>query len=1335
MPLHLRNKRKTRFQSVYGANKSVIPCLGEIKLPVEIHGLRLSGIFLIFDSAANDMFLGLPFLRKYEATLKFSPKVNILSLLVELPVHAENYIKLAPFEEVVISGTLRHDVPDSTEGHCSPATSTVNKGIFAAHEVVTVFDNRVPVRLYNSCRRPISINKGERICTYRITEPDTEYEPYDSPMVLPQVNSISTQSDQGQRSTTSEHTSPVPDINWSQSEVSEEQLAELKNLIKEFSDCFVDPITKKLGLTDMVECKIDIKPGSTPVQKYPYRIAPAMRETMKGILEGQLKQGLIEEANTGAWASPALLVKKGSGGFRLVIDYRGLNAATIPTVLRIPRIDELLDTIGENQPKFFSVLDCTQGFHQIPLHVDSRDLTGFITPMGKYRYRTMPQGFRSAPAVFQSLMDTLLRGISFKYVMVYIDDICIFSPTFEKHMDHLREVLSRIRRANLKLHPKKCQFAVKKVGYLGHVLTPEGVSPNPDKVEAISSYPVPKKIKHVRAFLGMAGYYRKFVQNYSELARPLYDLTKKDASFIWTDDCQQSFQKLKDALVGDRVLAFPDFTKTFHLDTDASKTGIGACLSQYDDEGQLRPVGFAGRGFTKAESNYSVTQQECLAIVWAVQHFRVYLEGTKFELRTDHSALTWMLREGNPSGRIARWITFLQQFEYSIKHVKGKHNVVPDSLSRRPYDVTETKADEVIEQYPYLGAISASTPPKSSDATNKLTFIYPLMPSDKQLRFVDEPEIIPPNPRNEFPQDHDKLGDLIDSGQSPVYLSALTKTPSKIKIRRERLRPNLEKSATLLKEEIDFSSINIKREQYSDPQCKLLIGFLKYNTLPKNEGDARSTILRQEDYIIINDLLYHIYVPLGNKPSTHAQLVIPQNLKGHFLKLHHDSFFGGHVGVAKMTSIMKLKYYWIGMSRDIRHYVLSCLTCQEAKPTTGNLIPPLTLRQPSPGPFHTVFIDTVGPLPKSQGYEHMVCVTDQYSRYIIAWPTVSIKAGTLAQRFYEKIICVYGTPKVLLSDNGTSLVSTLFEELCSMFGIKHTLSAAYHPQSQGQVERAQKSIVTLMRAFVNEKQTNWSQMLPSILWALNTTENQALGTSAFLLLFGRVPHSPADMSLPEIKDVPNTVKDHYQALLSQIDSASNYAEINLEKHQAKVKEYFDKNKSTFIPIEKGDIVFVYQPTIRIQKTKRKLQRKFHGPYIVMDFTSNTSVKLRRGSDGRLLKKPVSIMRLKRGYHREEWNTWDAMDVPSDEEGLDVADIPDDSNDLLSEGDITSSDDDDVGGDPGVTDPPTTKTRKKVQTRARTTKKRAVNYPDGLLLDEQAKIPSPRRSARLIKKQT
>ena len=318
-------------------------------------------------------------------------------------------------------------------------------------------------------------------------------------------------------------------------------------------------------------------------------------------------------------------------------------------------------------------------------------------------------GLRNAPSSFSALVEVLLRGISYKYVVAYIDDICCFSPTFESHLQHLREIFTRLRQANLKLKPSKCYFALKKIHFLGHVLQAEGVSPNPDKIESIKSYPVPQKVKDVRSFLGLVGFYRRMIPAFGSTAKPLYNLTKKDVPFLWSDECQKAFDQLKAVLTSDSVVAYPDFSKPFILSTDASTTAIAGVLSQQHESG-IRPVAFCGRALSPAETRYSITEQELLAVVFSVQHFKVYLEGSPFELQTDHSALKWILTTKDlVSPRLTRWALFLQGFTFTVTHLKGKLNIVPDALSRRQYDYCETRADKAINEFPDVQAIQPCT--------------------------------------------------------------------------------------------------------------------------------------------------------------------------------------------------------------------------------------------------------------------------------------------------------------------------------------------------------------------------------------------------------------------------------------------------------------------------------------------------------------------------------------------------------------------------------------------------------------------------------------------------
>ena len=319
------------------------------------------------------------------------------------------------------------------------------------------------------------------------------------------------------------------------------------------------------------------------------------------------------------------------------------------------------------------------------MHPDSREKTAFVTHNGLYEFLTMPFGLSNSGASFQRLMGHVLRGLEFRFALIYIDDIIIFSKSVEEHLFHLEEVFRRLRDANVKLNPKKCSFVKQRVEYLGHVVTPDGISPNPDKIKVVQEFPTPTNLKQLRNFLGLANYYRRFVRGFSHVASPLNALTKKGVPFIWTESCAIAFDKLKRALVTAPILAYPNFQEPFLLFVDASATGIGFTLAQLQD-GKEVVIAYNGRGLNQAEQKYSTTEREALALVEGIKKFQPYLHNRKFTVITDHSSLRWLMNVKDASGRLARWALLLQQYNFEIVHRPGKIHSNADSLSRRPYE-------------------------------------------------------------------------------------------------------------------------------------------------------------------------------------------------------------------------------------------------------------------------------------------------------------------------------------------------------------------------------------------------------------------------------------------------------------------------------------------------------------------------------------------------------------------------------------------------------------------------------------------------------------------------
>jgi len=368
-------------------------------MPILLRRQLLKVKFTVLEDSLYPVFLGKPFLKQTKARVDHGH--DTISITDATPLHAVTGFAIQPYSEVICQAKLYSEVPEDTVGLCSFFSGINDKGVMVAHSLAKAKKNIVPLRMYNATPDTITINRGERLATFTLWQNDTETVQYDTT----KAEQLKNERYQGKLpSLTSITGNTKLSFDLSKSNVSESQRTQLRSLLYEYSDCFVDPQTKKLGLTDLVQAKITTFPDAVPVYKYPYRMAPSQRQELDKIIEQQVKQDLIEETNEGAWASPALLVKKPSGGFRLVLDFRALNAVTIPLVLRIPRLDDVLDAVGETKPKYFSVLDCTHGFHQIPLDPESRNKTGFIAGTSRFRYKTLPQGLRNASAVSNTSM-------------------------------------------------------------------------------------------------------------------------------------------------------------------------------------------------------------------------------------------------------------------------------------------------------------------------------------------------------------------------------------------------------------------------------------------------------------------------------------------------------------------------------------------------------------------------------------------------------------------------------------------------------------------------------------------------------------------------------------------------------------------------------------------------------------------------------------------------------------------------------------------------------------------------------------------------------------------
>ena len=441
--------------------------------------------------------------------------------------------------------------------------------------------------------------------------------------------------------------------------------------------------------------KIDTE-GKGPIRSRPYKLPFAKEKIAKGEVDKLLHEGIIKPSSS-SWASPIVLVKKKDGTTRLCVDYRKLNAITKDDLFPLPAIEELLVKVRET--KFFSTLDLKAGYHQIPVEEGDKDKTAFVVGDGLYEYSYLPFGLKNAPAHFSRVMMSVLAGLIGTVVLVYLDDLIVLGKTFEEHVGNLLKILDTFRRHGIKLKIEKCKFFQDEVEFLGHRVTREGLRPCVDKVAAVKDFPTPKNAKEVASFLGLCGYYRKFIKGFGGIAKPL-NVLRSSNRFIWGEEETAAFNKLKEALTGEEVLTYPNFDKPFMVTTDASQFALGGVITQEDDQGRERPICFASRNLHKAELNYSVLEKEALAIVWMLDRHRYLLLGHEVVIRSDHRPLQDLFNKDCKNARQFRWIERLLEFNITgFEYIQGKENLVADCLSRRREECFVITRGQLKKQY------------------------------------------------------------------------------------------------------------------------------------------------------------------------------------------------------------------------------------------------------------------------------------------------------------------------------------------------------------------------------------------------------------------------------------------------------------------------------------------------------------------------------------------------------------------------------------------------------------------------------------------------------------
>ena len=1013
-----------------------------------------------------------------------------------------------------------------------------------------------------------------------------------------------------------------------------EQQQKLKTLLCNYQDVFAKH-DFDLGTVTAIQHTVDTGTAK-PIKQRMRRTPVCFANEEEVLLEKMLDAGVIQES-VSDWASSPVLIRKRDGSVRWCIDYRALNEVTIKDTFPLPIIEDCLDTLAGNV--WFSKLDANSAYWQVLVNPEDRKKTAFLTKYGLFEHVRMGFGMTNSPATFSRVINLILRGLTWKTVLAFLDDILIMGMSFENHLKNLEEAFERFRQYGLKLKPRKCILFQSEVEFLGRMVSKNQLKMGVKDISTITDWPVPTSSKEVERFLGLANYHRSFIKNFAELAQPLYSLTGKN-KFKWEDEEQAAFDELKDALTNPPVLGLPNSYDPLILDTDASDMAIGAELIQVQN-GEERVIAYSSFALTPEQKRYCTTRKELLSIVRFTRHFRHYLLGTIFTVRTDHSSLTWLLKFKDPQGQIARWMEELSQYNMVVQHRSGAKHGNADALSRRPDTLTPcssyvagitpadlpcggchycVRADQQwgnfvrdVDEAVSLTNLSSNEVVSNTGDRQRTEFV-------QNINSISDPDVMPEMSETKMsgcnqetsclaPTFHSKqnsqdnleiledFSEVNSVGLSDIHFDIFREGKEVIDV----YACTIGEAQTATSEQPScwgFSYDELKTEQEKDKDLNFVIQWLNTKEEP-GEGslficspEAKYYWLNKEMFKLVDSVLFR-----QKTISNDLELVVPDSLKEQALFLHHDIPSAAHQGIARTKAKLKEKFFWVRLSRDVEMYVLSCSVCSKNKKNKRYGKFPLTEYQAG-APMERVHIDFIGPLPKTeQGNEHCLMMVDQFTKWVECIPLSSQKAEITAKAAVDEFFSRFGFPFQLFSDQGRNFESKLFESLCKALEIHKTRTTPYRPSANGQVERFNRTLMDAVRCFLGKAQNKWDQHVQQIAGAMRAAVNRSTGFTPNMLMLGREVNTPAQLMFPNVQEKHEDYGEYVSGLVKTIKSAHDCARNTLKTSLKRMKRNYDL-RVLLRPYAEGDIIYLLD-TASAKGKSRKLSAPWKGPALIV----------------------------------------------------------------------------------------------------------------------------------------
>lgn len=1132
-----------------GITDNVIHSQGVVHINLDIGEKVINHNFNIVDEKfpiQTDGILGQDFLKKY--LCKIDLETCLITFVVEneevtLPIHS----KIEEASNIIIPG--RSEILHRVKLKLTEDSVVFNKEILNG---VFVGNSIVPKEGYAHIRILNANNKEVRVKNLNLeTEPLSNYH-------------VISQNKKNLGNKRFQELLKVLNID------SKDTLANdaLFEIFKEYQDIF-HLEGESLSTNNFYRQHLNVN-DTNPVYIKNYRLPQTQHEEIDEQVDNLIYTNIIEPS-VSPYNSPLLVVpKKGSNDkkkWRLVVDYRQLNKKLVNDKFPLTRLEDVLDRIGRS--KYFSTLDMTSSFHQIPLNKESRPLTAFSTNKGHFQFKRLPFGLKISSNSFQRMLTIALSGLD-SQAFLYVDDIIVFGCSLKHHNSNLIQVFERLRKYNLKLNASKCVFLKSEVVYLGHLITNEGIKTDPSKYEAIEKYPVPKDSDEVRRFVAFCNYYRRFIKDFAQITKCLNNLVKKGQTFEWNEECQKAFELLKSKLINPPILQYPRFTEKFIITCDSSNYALGAILSQ-GEVGKDLPISYASKTLSKHDLNKPIIEKELLAIHWGINFFRPYLYGRKFTVVTDHRPLVSLFTHKNPSSKMTRIRLDLSDYDFDIIFKQGKINTNADALSRIKLD----------------SDILKSMIPKNQEDSKNMFAITRGMSAKK----IADKE----NCRSQEKPDHLHIWDCTSMND--------VKNIKKLKILNEYItgtRIEINKNWVIVRCSDNPAKYVSAMEKLSSRMTKEKINILGL----EYENYAWRGMHIEKFKKIFNKMqtersennLTPLKIILYTNPKQITDKIEMQKL----IEEYHNTPLGGHLGVRKTLLKLKQRYVWKNMRKLIKNHISNCKSCTQNKQTKYNKEKMNITDTPNTS-FETVSIDTVGPLRISNGYRYILTIQCELTKYVVLHPIETKEAINIAKTLVEQFILKYGFFKILKSDRGSEFANELMKNICKIMKIEQKFSAPYHHQSIGALERNHRVLNEFLLNFVEDNE--WPKWINYFAFAYNTVPNDSTHFSPYELIFGKLPYLPTDI----VKDsTPNYNLDNYaNELKIRLKHSITKAKEQLQITKQKTKTHYDKH-TNIENLEVGDLVF-----IRLE-SRKKSQSPYHGPYKIIERKGINSILDVRG---------------------------------------------------------------------------------------------------------------------------